>query len=395
MSQQLINRSTDLKRLQDEGFDLEIRDSYLIIKNIPYVNMNKGIAYGALASELSLAGDVTTRPGCHTVHFAGDFPCSRDGVGLNQIINSSNMNKVIGDMTFDHYLSSKPVEGYKDYYEKMTTYISIISSHAEAINPTITAKAFPLIQVNGEEGVFNYLDTASSRVGISLISKKLALNKIAIIGLGGTGSYILDLVSKTPVQEIHIFDGDKFLQHNAFRSPGASSIEDLRKTLHKVDYFCNQYSKMRRGIVPHPIFIDESNIEIISEFNFVFLCIDSSKYKKIITSKLEQNHVSFIDVGMGLNHNIESESLSGILKITTSTPKKRDHFSRRVSMSDTEIDNVYSTNIQVADLNALNAALAVIKWKKLFGFYLDYDHEYHTTYTVDGNMIVNDEKDEA
>jgi hypothetical protein len=37
-------------------------------------------------------------------------------------------------------------------------------------------------------------------------------------GLGGTGSYILDLVSKTPVNEILLFDSDDFLQHNAFRS---------------------------------------------------------------------------------------------------------------------------------------------------------------------------------
>ena len=47
------------------------------------------------------------------------------------------------------------------------------------------------------------------------------------MGLGGTGSYVLDLVAKTPVWEIHLFDGDAFLQHNAFRSPGAPSLDEL------------------------------------------------------------------------------------------------------------------------------------------------------------------------
>ena len=29
----------------------------------------------------------------------------------------------------------------------------------------------------------------------------------------------------------------------------------------------------------------------------------------------------------------------------------------------------YSSNIQVADLNALNAILAIIRWKRYLGFY--------------------------
>ena len=37
-------------------------------------------------------------------------------------------------------------------------------------------------------------------------------------------------------------------------------------------------------------------------------------------------------------------------------------------------------------------ALAVIKWKKLFGFYLDLDDEHHCTYTLDGNMLLNEDK---
>ena len=41
---------------------------------------------------------------------------------------------------------------------------------------------------------------------------------------------------------------------------------------------------------------------------------------------------------------------------------------------------MYSHNIQIAELNALNAALAVIKWKKLAGFYVDLEGEHFTVY---------------
>jgi len=39
-------------------------------------------------------------------------------------------------------------------------------------------------------------------------------------------------------------------------------------------------------------------------------------------------------------------------------------------------------NIQVADLNCLNATLAVIRWKKMCGFYFDLKHERYSSYTI-------------
>lgn len=64
---------------------------------------------------------------------------------------------------------------------------------------------------------------------------------------------------------------------------------------------------------------------------------------------------------------------------------------KRIGLSAGAANDLYAKNIQIADLNALNAALAVIKWKKLFGFYLDLDDEHHCTYTLDGNMLLNDD----
>src|SRR5260370_29003829 len=83
------------------------------------------------------------------------------------------------------------------------------------------------------ESVLRYHDSATSRAGIGAATEKLALRKIVIIGLGGTGSYILDLMAKTPVQAIHLYDGDVMLTHNAFRSPGAPTIDELEKRLRK------------------------------------------------------------------------------------------------------------------------------------------------------------------
>ena len=50
--------------------------------------------------------------------------------------------------------------------------------------------------------------------------------------------------------------------------------------------------------------------------------------------------------------------------------------------------------LQIAELNALNAALAVIKWKKLAGVYLDLEHEHFSAYTLDGNAMINEDPSE-
>ena len=295
------------------------------------------------------------------------------------------------NLVVQHSFSSKPPGGYGNYYDKMTTYAAILSSPAQSLDPEATATPYRTYAADEEESVFCYRDTASSRAQISMVTRKLETGPVAIVGLGGTGSYVLDLVAKTPVREIHLFDGDKFLQHNAFRSPGAPSLEELQRTPQKAAYFQERYAKMRRGIIAHDYLIDAENVTELRGMDFVFLCMDRGAVKQMIVRHLEEWDIPFVDVGMGVE--LIDDSLLGVLRITTSTPEKRDHVweKGRIPFAD-EGDNDYSRNIQIADLNALNATLAVIKWKKLLGFYKDLDREHFSTYTIDGNALTNEDK---
>ena len=74
MSPLLIARSPDLARLANEGFDIEIRANHLLVHDVPYVNEQRQVALGMLVSDLSLAGDITTRPQNHVAMFAGGHP---------------------------------------------------------------------------------------------------------------------------------------------------------------------------------------------------------------------------------------------------------------------------------------------------------------------------------
>jgi hypothetical protein len=391
MSHLLINRSPDLKRLRDEGFEIEIRSGFLLVHNVPYVNSTREIRFGTLATELTLAGQRTARPSTHVALFAGEYPCRQDGFKITQIEHQSLNTNLGGGLIAKFSFSNKPEDGYRDYYHKMTRYIDILSHPARSIDSGVMAQNFKVITVTAEESVFKYLDTASSRCGIIGVSEKLKGWRIGIVGLGGTGSYVLDLMAKTPVNEIHLFDGDFFLQHNAFRAPGAPTIEELDKHQLKVDYFAKLYSNMRANIFPHGAFINETNVDSLREMDFVFLCIDGGASKRLIIETLESARKSFIDVGMGIELIEERASLNGVLRVTSSTEDKRDHIRGKNRISFTELSghNDYDQNIQVADLNSLNAALAVIKWKKLCGFYIDQKGECHSTYSINDNLLTS------
>jgi hypothetical protein len=391
MSQKLLNLSPDLKRLREEGYFIQIRGGFLVMREVPYVDAQRQVRMGSLISSLTMAGDVTQTPDTHVVYFDGEFPCMANGSPIQQIAHQSAKFDLGNGLTAKHSFSSKPAGGYTDYHHKMTTYAAILSGPAEVIRPRINPRTFR-VPDEDDDGVFNYTETASDRVGIGALTERLATERVGILGLGGTGAYLLDFIAKTPVREIRLFDGDEFLQHNAFRAPGAPSIDDLRNAPKKVDYLKEIYSNMHRGIVAHAEPIGPSNFSLLNGLTFIFLCMDVGETKRLMVEFLETTGVSFIDVGMGLE--LVDGSLGGILRVTASTPARREHVHQgRISFLGGGENDIYSSNIQVADLNALNAVLAVIKWKKIRGFYRDLEREHHCTYTTDGNLLLNSDSE--
>jgi Domain of unknown function (DUF6791)/ThiF family len=395
MSLPQISRNADLRRLRDEGFEVTLVGDHLVVGHVPYADSACRVRYGTLVSELTLNGDLTSQPSSHVVHFAGDMPCDRFGAPMSKlVVDGQPALQVTADLVAAHMFSHKPTSSgvYPNYYEKMTAYVAILASQAQAIDPEATAQTYRPLPDEGEDPVFNYLDTASSRAGITVMATKLAQPRVAIIGLGGSGAYILDYIAKTPIREIHLFDGDYFFQHNAFRAPGAPTIEQLQIRQPKVEYWAEIYSPMRRGIIHHPYAVDESNIGELTTMSFVFVAVDNGPAKKVIIDGLEAVNIPFIDVGMGL-YEVDGR-LAGLVRTTLSTEPAdaRDKARARISTGVAVGDQVYASNIQIAELNALNAAYAVIAWKKYLGFYNDLEHERFSAYTIDTNTLISEDQ---
>ncbi|CAD0325526.1 ThiF family adenylyltransferase [Xanthomonas hortorum] len=395
MSHHLTSRNPALSKLVQEGYELEFRPGLLLVHAVPYVNAHSQIAYGTLVSELSMdSPDIVGKPGSHQMHFIGDHPCFEDGRVLTPIQYQSAEFPLGSGLTAHHYFSHKRKDkqrnwiDYEDYYVKVKTYVDVISGQAKKIDPLVDARTRKVATWADDTTPFVYADTASTRAGILAINERASQLRVAIVGLGGTGGYVLDLLAPTYVPEIHLFDGDQLHQHNAFRAPGAVPAEALGRNLHKVAWYSEHYGNLRRGVVPHAEMIHEANVHELSQFDHVFLCIDRGQARALILDHLKNTSTVVIDCGMGMHVSKDDQKLWGTIRTTVSSPANREEAASLMPLVDRE-DDLYRSNVQIIELNALNAAMAVLRWKRLIGMFADDRLEMECTYNTALNQIGN------
>lgn len=79
-----------------------------------------------------------------------------------------------------------------------------------------------------------------------------------------------------------------------------------------------------------------------------------------------------------------------MVNLITVTPEYQKHL-HKIPVKAAGDDDLYASNIQIAELNMFNAVLAVIKWKKIFGIYVDERQEHECSFTIGPNMMSNEE----
>ena len=240
--------------------------------------------------------------------------------------------------------------------------------------------------------MFKLRDTLTSRAEISDLAKLFEQDVIAVIGLGGSSGYVLDFIVKTPVREIRGFDPDNFFVHNAFRSPGYLDMEEgaeLRQS--KAVVYQNRYENFRHGLTIKPQFIDETSAAELDGVTFAFVSVDKGSSRKRIIDLLIAKNIPFIDVGMGLKRH--GGPISGTVR-TTYFPQDSGQIIRdKCFVPETDPpEDIYKSNIQIAELNALNAALAVLRFKQIRGFYAGPTNSNQLLLTLDNlSLLAPDE----
>lgn len=383
MSTWQTGRDAGVARLVDEGFEVRHANNHLVIEHVPYLTSSRQVEYGKLVAPITWVGnDYVDPPADHVVWFQGETPCDINGAALSDLINSTVSHEIFPGFPVNFMFSKKPATGYPDHYSKMTAYIAMLLGPAQAVDPTASPNTFAKLPEMEDWSPFHYRDSASSRAGISDLNAKLRRQRIAIIGLGGTGSYILDFVAKTEVSEIHLIDADEFINHNAFRAPGAASLAQVVRRDKKVDYLAETYAQFRTGVIPHPDYVNLANApELLAGMDFTFLAADHTDVVCDVAQWMRETGMPFIDVGMGISHT--QLGLNGTVRTTLITAETPPIITVPRGVADDE----YAVNIQVAEVNALNATMAVLRWKRLSGLYVDGRAEYMSTYSLAMNSV--------
>ncbi|PUB27687.1 ThiF family protein [Promicromonospora sp. AC04] len=375
-----------IEQLQSEGFNIEVVEGAVLIHDVPAVDPNGTVHRVTLGDPLQYAGDRLLPPRDHTLKFCGDHPSDDQGHPLTRLVAGPDHSALTPGVVAQFLLSSKPTNGtYLDLHDKVTHYVDLIERWAQSIEPGASARTFGRTDGStAHKSPFRYADSATPRAGITDLAEPLQGQRLAIVGIGGTGSYLLDLLMKTPVAEIHLYDGDVLLSHNAFRAPRAISVEELRTEPNKASYWAKQTEVFREGVVAHDLYVTAEDVPELAQYDFVFLAVDDGPARTELVTALEAADVSFIDVGLGVDRAGPKGQLLAAVRISVSTPQARAHIPVGTGKDE------YGSNIQIAELNALNATLAVLAWKRLNGYYLDAVEGTTSIYSTDDNTIAED-----
>jgi hypothetical protein len=379
MFQKLVSHNPDLRRLVDRGYAVGFDEGYLIVRDIPYLDANRALQWGAIVAKLKFVDPDHVIQEDHQVFFAGAIPHEIDGTPIKNLAGgptSIPLDAINADVVVQRSFSNKPsVTGcFEDFFAKIESYVAILSGPAiqlHSANPYTfrTKEAVP-------DSVFKVHDTLTSRAELGDLAGKFRDDVVAIIGLGGTGAYILDFLTRTPVREIRAFDPDLFHVHNAFRSPGR--LEHAEFNTPKATIYQARYENFRHGFSATQKYIDASCADDLAGVTFAFVCVDKGTARAGIFDLLLEQGIPFIDVGMGLRR--RGGALDGMIRATYySREEGQARREKGLAPFSDDPDDDYRVTIQIGELNALNACLAVIKYKKLRGFYHDEEqHFYHS-----------------
>lgn len=372
---ELANRNAFIKDLEETGYLLDFVSGYLVAHGLPYLDKDGRLQFGDWASPLDLNGAVIDPPSDHQAWWHGSRPCDQAGRELRLGGGPASVrikDGLTSDFSFSFKLLDKngQIRAYQSFEEKVATYFDAITAPAIAAFPGTTPFRGIEIKAAAQSSPLKFPDTMSARYQMNDLSALLVGKKVAIIGLGGTGSYILDFISRTHLAQIALFDDDKVHVHTIFRFPGFI-LDAIGRP--KAEVLAQHYDQWHGGVEAFVERITAENVHRLKEFDFVFVSVDKGPARLLIVDWLSANGVPYVDCGMGLNRS--KVGLSGFIRVTGGDRKAfEDNVgTARLPVEEAKEDE-YRNHAQITELNALNGAMAVIRFKQHFGL-LDWESE--------------------
>lgn len=357
---------------EKRGWTIDLHDNRISVGGVPY-RMKNG-ASGACQVSVDTEGDerrmrtpekVQNAP--HAARLsgvAGGCAYRSTGEQVGNVLWTDNANECV--------ISIKRDEGeYMNAWHGLLVYATQVAGEVGATERERNKRPFRF-EIVGESD----RDTSSWR-------QRESQQKVGIVGLGGVGLWILDMMSKTDVAEITIWDGDDIEDRNLLRAPGWASNDAIGKS--KAEYFGGLYQGVRTGIsIAAEYWNPDGPADAFQGLSFVFVAVDKVNIRTALCEHLEQVGVPFIDVGMGLQR--REGRVRGSCQVFFSGKDPSRWHAGIPTAEGAGHQDYYQ--LQLADLGALNAALAVGRWRRHIAQYAEKEEEWLIRYTIDNNDLL-------
>lgn len=124
---------------------------------------------------------------------------------------------------------------------------------------------------------------------------KLAAAKVAVIGLGGVGGIAAEMLVRSGIGELHLYDGDVVAESNLNRQIFATYGElGQPKASAALARLCSIHPNANASA--HDIFVNEDNIDVIigKRYNYIVDAIDSMGSKVALIHAAYKNEIPII-----------------------------------------------------------------------------------------------------
>ena len=357
------------------GWHIEIGGNHIAVAGVPYRQHDGASGVCQVTVWVHEDGRTMTAPpdGSGATHAArlggvtGGKAYHANGDPVGNVIWTDNSHECVISIKLDS-------GNYADAWHALLNYCSIVAAAAQA---------------GGEQEpqrinrVFQFEILGENTPDIREWQDKAGDQRIGIVGLGGVGLWLLDLMSKTDVGEIRIWDGDHIEGRNLVRAPGWAGQDAIGKN--KAEYFGQLYSQFRTGISICTEYLDpDGPSDLFDDLDFVFIAIDRADTRGALCERLEEAGVSFVDVGMGIER--QQGEVRGSLQVFFSG---RDAGRWRIGIPTiVGVGEQEYHILQLADLAALNASLAVGVWRRHIGQYAEDNEDWLVRYSVESNTLL-------
>jgi hypothetical protein len=118
---ELANHNADLKQLLEKGYALKFDGSYLVVRDVPYLDANTALKTGAIVTKVVFVDQRRIQQEDHQIFFCGSHPHNIDG---SQVPNLAGGPTTLAlndpSLVVERSFSNKPQpNGFPDFFAKI------------------------------------------------------------------------------------------------------------------------------------------------------------------------------------------------------------------------------------------------------------------------------------